>query len=214
MIACAVKVCGITCAEDAVMAVEAGVEMIGLNFVPSSPRCVSAARARDIVAAVARRAEVIGVVANLDVVTMLALRTEARLDSLQLHGDEPPEVFEKLSRSDYKAVRVSDERDVDLARRYLGPRILVDAKVAGVLGGSGHVFDWHLVTALARQRSLLLAGGLTPVNVGAAVSQVQPWAVDVASGVEDAPGVKAREKVRAFVRAVRAAGSGKAQLDE
>jgi phosphoribosylanthranilate isomerase len=212
--ACGVKVCGITCEEDAVMAIEAGVEMIGLNFVPTSPRCVSAARARDIVAAVARRAEVIGVVANLDVASMLALRTEAHLDALQLHGNEPPEVFEKLSGSDYKAVRVADERDVELARRYLGSRILVDAKVAGVLGGSGHVFDWHLVTGLARQRSLLLAGGLSPVNVGAAVSQVQPWAVDVASGVEDAPGVKGREKVQAFVQAVRAIGSKKARVEE
>lgn len=213
MSGCAVKVCGITRVEDAVLAVEVGAEMIGLNFVPSSPRCVSAERAREIRAAVARRAEIIGVVANLDVATMLSLRTEAQLDALQLHGDEPPLVFEKLSRSDYKAVRVLDERDVELARSYPGARILVDAKVPGVLGGSGHVFDWTLVSELARQRRLLLAGGLTPRNVAEAVQLVHPWGVDVASGVENAPGVKVRAEVFAFVRAARAIGGGKASAD-
>lgn len=200
MSGCRVKVCGITRIEDAIDAVEAGAQFIGLNFVPSSPRCVAVEVARELVGVVAGRAEVVGVVANLDVPQLEALRRDARLDSLQLHGDEPPEIFHALSSGDYKAVRVSDEGDVQRARCYPGSRILVDAKVAGVLGGSGHVFDWSLVEDLARERQLLLAGGLTPDNVVEAIRSVRPWAVDVASGVESAPGIKSRDKVLAFVR--------------
>lgn len=200
MSASRVKVCGITRVEDAVFAVEAGVTLVGLNFVPASPRCVSVETARMLVAAIAGRAEVVGVVANLQPAEMLSLRTEARIDSLQLHGDEPPESFRGLSSNDYKAVRVADASDVEEARRYPGNRILVDAKVPGVLGGSGHAFDWQLVADLARERELLLAGGLTPDNVAGAIRQVQPWAVDVASGVESAAGVKDREKVLSFIR--------------
>lgn len=197
-----IKVCGITRVEDAVFAVESGVQLIGLNFVPSSVRYISPVAARELVAAIAGRAEVVGVVANLSLEQLSELRRDARLDTLQLHGDEPPELLRQLSVSDYKAVRVGDATDVELARRYPGTRILVDAKVAGTLGGSGHTFDWSLVSGLVAERQLLLAGGLTPVNVGAAVAAVQPWAVDVASGVEAAPGLKSPEKVRAFVDAV------------
>lgn len=195
-----VKVCGITRVEDAVMAVEAGVTLIGLNFVPASPRYVSAESARKLVAAVAGRVEVIGVVANLLPTQLSALRLETGVDTLQLHGDEPPEFFEGLSVNDYKALRVSEAADVEAARTYPGRRILVDAKVPGVLGGSGHVFDWRLVAELATERQLLLAGGLTPENVASAVEAVNPWAVDVASGVESAPGLKSPEKVLSFIR--------------
>lgn len=198
-----VKVCGITQPDDAEMVVALGADLIGLNFVPTSPRCVNLEQSRRIVAAVNGRAEVVGVVANLDVASLEELRSAAGLDSLQLHGDEPPEVFAQLSHNDYKAVRVSDEQDVRLARRYPGSRILVDAKVAGLLGGSGHTFDWNLVVDLARERSLLLAGGLTPTNAGAAVAVVQPWAIDVASGVERAPGIKEERRVRDLIQAVR-----------
>lgn len=195
-----IKVCGVTRVEDAVFAVEAGATLIGLNFVPASPRCVSVEVARKLVTAINGRAEVVGVVANLEPTQLLSLRQAAQLDTLQLHGDELPESLEGLSVNDYKAVRISDAKDVELARRYPGHRILVDAKVPGVLGGSGHVFDWHLVAELAKERQLLLAGGLTPDNVGVAVSQVHPWAVDVASGVESAPGLKSPEKVLSFIR--------------
>lgn len=195
-----VKVCGVTRAEDAVFAVEAGVTLIGLNFVPASPRCVTAETARRLVTAIAGRAEVVGVVANLEPPALECLRRDARLDTLQLHGDEPPEVLSLLSDNDYKAVRIADVRDVATARLYSGRRILVDAKVPGLLGGSGHVFDWSLVADLASERQLLLAGGLHPENVREAVARVKPWAVDVASGVESSPGQKNPEKVLAFVR--------------
>lgn len=195
-----VKVCGVTRVEDAVFAVEAGVSLIGLNFVPTSPRCVTIEQAQQLVAAVAGRAEVVAVVANLEWSQMAALRAEVGVDTLQLHGDEPPELFRSLSANDYKAIRIADATDVALARRYPGQRLLVDAKVPGLLGGSGHVFDWRLVADLAKERNLILAGGLTPDNVQAAVSQVQPWAVDVASGVESAPGRKNPEKVVSFLR--------------
>jgi phosphoribosylanthranilate isomerase len=205
---CLVKVCGITRVEDAVFAVECGVEMVGLNFVPSSVRCITSETARQIAAAVAGRAEIIGVVANEDASRLNALRSEARVDAFQLHGDESPEIFRELSQGDFKAVRVAADDDVDLARSYPGTRILVDAKVSGVLGGSGHVFDWRLVSQLARERELILAGGLTPMNVGLAIAEVRPYAVDVASGVESDPGIKAAEKVTAFVAAARKSHRG------
>lgn len=201
-----VKVCGITRPEDAEMVVAAGAELLGLNFVPTSPRCVNLEQSRRIVEAVNGRAEIVGVVANLDVASLNELRSAAGLDSLQLHGDEPPEVFAWLSHNDYKAVRVAGEQDVISVRRYPGSRILVDAKVAGILGGSGHTFDWSLVVDLARERSLLLAGGLTPENASAAVALVRPWAIDVASGVERAPGIKEGRRVRELMLAVRGRG--------
>jgi phosphoribosylanthranilate isomerase len=208
-----VKVCGITRPEDAEMVVASGAELLGLNFVPTSPRCVDVEQSRRIVAAVNGRAEIVGVVANLDVASLNELRAAAGVDSLQLHGDEPPEVFAQLSHCDYKAVRVSDERDVVLARRYPGSRLLVDAKVAGILGGSGHTFDWNLVVELARERSLLLAGGLTPENASAAVALVRPWAIDVASGVERSPGIKDGDRVRELIQAVNTGDDRRADGD-
>lgn len=198
-----VKVCGVTSVADALMVVEAGVNLLGLNFVPSSPRFIRVSVAQAIVDAVGTRVEVVGVVANRSAAELNELRQVIGLHAWQLHGDEPPEVFAALSSVDYKAVRVAQASDVVLARTYPGPRILVDAKVPGVLGGSGHTFDWRLVQALAQERQLLLAGGITPDNVALAVESVRPWAIDTASGVESAPGQKDGQKVRALVARTR-----------
>lgn len=195
-----VKICGVCNAEDALSAIECGATLLGLNFVSTSPRRVATPLARRIIAAVAGRAEVIGVVADLSLAQLEQLRTEAGLDTLQLHGDETPELLASLSQNDYKAVRIGSASDVARARQYPGRRLLVDAKVPGVLGGSGHSFDWNLVLELSTERQLLLAGGLSPVNVQQAVQQVRPWAVDVASGVEVQPGLKDPALMRRFVR--------------
>jgi phosphoribosylanthranilate isomerase len=194
-----VKVCGVTSVADALMVVDAGVNLLGLNFVASSPRVISVAVARAIVEAVGSQVEVVGVVANWSSAELNELRQTIGLHAWQLHGDEPPEAFVLLSEVDYKAVRIAHAADVELARAYPGRRILVDAKVQGVLGGSGHSFDWRLVQELAQERQLLLAGGITPDNVVSAIESVRPWAIDTASGVEFAPGQKDPLKVRALV---------------
>ena len=200
-----VKICGITCVEDARAAVEAGASAIGLNFVPASPRCIDVETARAIVALVGGRVLVVGVVADLDVEAMRRLREEGELGCLQLHGDEPPEALEPLLPHAYKAIRVGGAEHVALADRYGGEHVLVDARVEGRLGGTGQRVDVALVAPLARRRKVTLAGGLDPSNVADAVEAVRPFCVDVAGGVERAgdPRRKDVAKMRAFVAAAR-----------
>jgi phosphoribosylanthranilate isomerase len=201
-----VKICGVTTVADARLCVEAGASAIGVNFVPSSPRCIGVPAARAIVGAVGQSTLVVGVVADLSVDAMRRLRDETGVGCLQLHGDEPAEAVTALLPHAYKALRVATAADVARADAAPGDYVLVDAKVDGALGGTGQVFDWALVVDLAKRRRLVLAGGLTPANVARAVRAVRPWCVDVASGVESAPGVKDLSKVRAFLDAVRQSG--------
>jgi phosphoribosylanthranilate isomerase len=208
-----VKICGVKTPEDALACVDLGASAIGVNFVASSPRVVDVEAARAIAAAVhasGTKAIVVGVVAGKSVDELRALVRDAGLDCLQLHGDESPADVQALLPHAYKAVRIATAADVDVARTFPGDHVLVDAKVEGVLGGSGAVFDWSLVRDLARERRLTLVGGLHPGNVAGAVSAVEPYCVDVASGVESSPGVKDLAKVRAFIEATRSLLSSRA----
>ena len=198
-----VKICGITRVEDALACIQAGASAIGLNFIPSSRRRVDPATARRIVDAVGDRVETIAVVADLGEDELKKLRADVGVRWLQLHGDEPPGVLSSVLPHAYKAVRIGSAADAALAASYAGERLLADAKVEGELGGTGAVFDWSLVQGLARSRQLILAGGLTPENVARAILAVDPWGVDVASGVESVPGIKDAAKVRAFIAAAR-----------
>ena len=195
-----VKICGVTTVDDARGIVDRGASAIGLNFVPGSTRRIDVARARAISRAVRGKILVVGVVADLTVAAMQALVADAELECLQLHGDELADTLAPLLPHAYKAIRIGGATDVDAARAYPGAYLLVDAKVEGALGGTGASFDWSLVRDLARERKLTLAGGLRPDNVAEAVRQVRPWCVDVAGGVESAPGVKDLALVEAFVR--------------
>ena len=177
-----------------------GASAIGLNFVPGSKRRIDVAQALAISRAVRGKILVVGVVADLGVPAMQALVAAAGLDCLQLHGDEPADALAPLLPHAYKAMRIGSAADVAAARAYPGEFLLVDAKVEGALGGTGASFDWSLVRELATERKLTLAGGLRPDNVAEAVRQVRPWCVDVAGGVETAPGVKDLALVEAFVR--------------
>lgn len=202
-----VKVCGVTDVDDARGCIEAGADAIGVNLVPESPRCVDVATARAIVSAVGDRAIVVAIVRDLPVEAMLRLRAETGCGCLQLHGDEAPEVLTALLPHAYKALSVGTRADVLGAARYAGDYLLVDAKAGGKRGGTGTTFDWSLVVDLARTRKLVLAGGLTPDNVAAAVRTVRPHTVDVASGVEEHghPRRKDFARVRAFVSNARGA---------
>jgi phosphoribosylanthranilate isomerase len=198
-----VKVCGITTVEQAIACVELGVDAIGVNLIPWSPRHVDEATARAIARAVGDRTLVVAVVADLDVNTMRALVERTGAGCLQLHGDEPSEDVAAVLPHAYKAVRIAGLEDVASAAAMPGDYVMVDARVPGALGGTGHAFDWGLVAGLARTRRLVLAGGLRPENVATAVAVVRPWCVDVATGVESSPGVKDMSKVEAFLREAR-----------
>lgn len=199
-----IKICGVTNVDDAEHVVRSGANAIGLNFVHGSKRRVTLEQARPIVEAVKGRIELVAVVSGPTDSEVKEL-TELGLDWLQLHGDEQPARVSRLLPRAFKAVAIEDAADARRAASYPGDRLLVDTKVSGASGGTGKVFDWQLVTELARTRQLILAGGLTPKNVAAAVRVLGPWGVDTASGVELVPGVKDAELVTAFVLAVRGA---------
>jgi phosphoribosylanthranilate isomerase len=200
-----IKICGITSLEDAELAIAAGADAIGLNCVPSSPRAVTGGVARTICEQCKGRVEVIGVVADLRTDEALAVRENVGFSALQLHGRETPRDLAMLLPRAYKAVRIGDADDAESAEAFGGERLLVDAKVDGMLGGTGVRVEPTLVSGLAAKRRVILAGGLAPDNVAEAVRAVRPFGVDVASGVErnDDPRRKDPAKLSAFVRAAR-----------
>src|SRR5450432_1363306 len=201
-----VKICGITSVRDAILAVEAGADALGLNFVPASKRVIDTATAAHISDAVGGRVELVAVVANRSVPELEELRSATGIRWLQLHGSEAPEELDLLLPEAYKAVGIAARADTARASEYGGSRLLVDAKIAGELGGTGQRFDWSLVVPLAARRDLIVAGGLSPGNVGEAVRVLHPFGVDVASGVEQRnnPREKDPALVAAFIDAVRA----------
>lgn len=198
-----VKICGLTREDDALQCVEAGADAIGLNFWPGTARCVDVATARRIVDAVGARVLTVGVFVDATEQEIADIRERTGIVCVQLHGQEPPELVARFLPHAYKALRVKGEASIDEARRFPGEHILLDAYVAGQPGGTGHTFNWRLAAAFARERRVTLAGGLHPGNVAEAISAVQPYCVDVASGVELSPGVKDPNAVTAFIRAAQ-----------
>jgi phosphoribosylanthranilate isomerase len=203
-----VKLCGITSPEDALMAVDAGADAIGLVFWPESPRRVDVETARRI--AEVLPAGIVRVGVFVDAPRDLLARTaeEAGLDLLQLHGQEQPNDLDGLPRRAWKAVRVGPDFAPEDALRYSrkAAGILLDTRAGERPGGTGQSFDWSLA-AVVREKApfLVLAGGLGPDNVREAIRLVRPHGVDVSTGVEHAPGRKDAGKVRAFVAAARSA---------
>lgn len=200
-----VKVCGITHIDDARAAIDAGADVLGFNLIPSSKRHVTPDAARAIVDRLHGEVICVAVVANLTPSQCAALGERAGIERFQLHGDEPPQHIAALAPRAFKALRIGDAADIARAQGFPGSYILVDAKVEGQLGGTGQLLDWNLVAPLATARPLILAGGLTPDNVADAVRVVQPWGVDVASGVEDPRDVRRKDaaRMRRFVEAAR-----------
>jgi phosphoribosylanthranilate isomerase len=209
-----VKVCGITHIDDARAALDAGADVLGFNLIPSSRRHILPELARSIVAELRGEVICVAVVANLTPSECTTLGARAGIDRFQLHGDEPPEHLEALAPRAYKALRIGDSADVERARVFPGAYVLVDAKVEGQLGGTGQRAPWQLLAPLAAARPILLAGGLTPENVEQAVRLVQPWGVDVASGVEQSGDVRRKDvaRLRRFVEAARRASRSKHSL--
>ena len=193
-----VKVCGITTPQDADMAVAAGVDAIGMILHASSPRQITAERAAEIRRVVPPMVSLIGVVVNAEIGHAQRLYDELGLDYLQLHGEESPDYAETLARPFIRAIRA---RTADLVQstitgNSLAGAFLLDPYVSGQHGGTGQTLD-HSLWPQSSDRPLILAGGLSPDNVAERIRQFQPFAVDLNSGVESAPGVKSKAKVEA-----------------
>ncbi|MFI8747709.1 phosphoribosylanthranilate isomerase [Pseudomonas sp. NPDC077186] len=201
------KICGITRIEDALAAVAAGADAIGLVFYAKSPRAVSVEQAAAILQTLPPFVTSVGLFVDMPRAELQTLLQRLPLDLLQFHGDESPVDCEGHGRPYIKALRVRPGEDVAAAMApYAGARgILLDTFVEGVPGGTGATFDWALVPRQAA-KSIILAGGLEADNVAAAIRQVRPYAVDVSGGVEASKGIKDAGKIRAFVQAVRDAG--------
>lgn len=207
-----IKICGIRTLDEALAAVEAGADMLGFNFYPPSPRYITPERCAHLVADLRELASGViltGVFVNVAPEEVRRIMALCGLDQAQLSGDEPPEHIAALGGRAFKAIRparlsVAQLTAASYARR-TPPVLLIDAAAGRAFGGSGQTANWEIAAALTDKMPILLAGGLKPDNVAAAIATVRPWGVDVASGVESAPGIKDAARVRAFVRAVREA---------
>lgn len=198
------KICGITRIEDALAAVAAGADAIGLVFYAKSPRAVNVQQARAIIAALPPFVTSVGLFVNASRCELGEILDAVPLDLLQFHGDESAADCEGYHRPYIKALRVKAGDDI-AAASLAYPRasgMLLDTYVEGVPGGTGEAFDWSLVPQ-GLSKPIILAGGLTPDNVAAAIARVRPYAVDVSGGVEQGKGIKDPAKIQAFMQAVR-----------
>jgi len=196
-----VKICGVTNIADATLAVQLGADLIGLNFYPPSPRFVPFAAAQEIRAVIPREVLCVGVFVNADRQQIVSFVEQLRLDLVQFHGDEQREDLAGWPCQTIKAVRIAPNDVFPDIRQIPTNYVLLDTYRAGRYGGTGEIFSWERIVPCRSQYEdrLILAGGLTPENVAGAVQTVRPWAVDVASGVEAAPGRKDLGKLRAFI---------------
>ena len=210
-----IKFCGMTRAADAEYAASLGAAYVGVIFA-KSPRRVDPAAAAAVLAGVRERASTVGVFGDATVETIGTVASDLRLDVVQLHGDPSPDVVDSMRRrfsgAVWAAVRIGGSALPDTAAGLLAvaDAVVLDARVAGQLGGTGHSFDWNAIARTLERRSddarVVLAGGLSPENVARAVRIISPDVVDVSSGVESAPGIKDHARMRAFRDAVRRRG--------
>jgi len=201
-----IKICGIVHPDDARAAVDGGADLIGLNFVPGTPRCLDLKTAAAIAECVEGRVERVAVFKDATPEEIQRVLRRVEFERVQLHGDETEEEVEAVDLPVIKAIRGAD---IEAAETYPGTLLLLDHPTEG--GGSGKPWNWADASELiSRGLDLILAGGLTPENVGAALSELGdmvPWGVDVATGVETAGNRKAPARIAAFIEAVRKAES-------
>ena len=213
-----IKICGLSTPATLEAALAAGADMIGLVHFPPSPRHVDVETARNLAEAARGRAAIVVLTVDAQAALLDRLADAVRPDLFQFHGAEPPQTLERMRAKGFgtiKALGVKSAEDLALAAHYapVSDFLLLDAKPpkeATRPGGLGQAFDWSLIDQLDRKRPLMLSGGLNADTVGEAIARVRPEAVDVSSGVESAPGVKAPEKIKAFVEAARQADAAQA----
>jgi phosphoribosylanthranilate isomerase len=200
-----VKICGITRAEDALAAVDAGADALGFVFWPGSPRFIDPFRARAIVAGVPPFVTTVGLFVDQPAEHVSAVASLVRVAAVQLHGAETPSYAALLGRPVIKAVSIGDRRtagDEGLERWPATVTVLLDAVDPVRHGGTGTTIDWDRASSVAARRPVLLAGGLTPDNVAEAIARVRPFGIDVSSGVERSPGIKHHGRLRALFEAI------------
>lgn len=209
-----VKICGMTNLDDCLVAAEAGADLLGFIFYPPSPRSAQPEATAEIIKVLKTKhpaVKTVGVFVDESFAQIQQIRESTNFDYAQLHGNESVAAVQQFDGHAYKVLRpASAEEAVEQAKKYAalgpasGPTWLIDAYDPNLYGGTGHKTDWQTAAQLARQYpGLLLAGGLTPENVAQAIAAVQPWGIDLASGVEAEPGRKDHNKVRALMEAVR-----------
>lgn len=200
-----VKVCGITSYDDAAMVLDQGVDALGFNFFPSSPRCLRPEDARSIIRRLPPFATAVGLFVNVALPAQVAeIARAAGVQVVQLHGDETPAYCRALdSWPLIKALRLGEDGIPGNLDEYAVQSFLLDARDDALFGGTGKSFDWRLAHDLRSLRPIILAGGLRPDNVREAIRVVRPYAVDVCSGIESAPGKKDPGKLIEFMREVR-----------
>jgi phosphoribosylanthranilate isomerase len=198
-----VKICGITNREDALMAVEAGADALGFVFFQGSSRYISPENATAIIRHLPPFVQTVGLFVNEELTVVNATADRCHLDIVQLHGEESPGYCDAVRRRIIKAFRVKDSFSLVALADYRVAGYLLDAWSPAAHGGTGTTFNWDIAAQVAASRPIILAGGLTPENVAEAVAAVKPYAVDVSSGVESAPGKKDVRLVEHFIRATR-----------
>lgn len=202
-----VKICGITSAQDANAAIEAGADALGFMFYEPSPRNLTIKAAREITRSLPPFITKVGVFVDAAESTIREAISECALDAVQFHGNEAPDVCRRFPIKVIKAFRILDTGSLAGLSLYQTSAWLLDSFVSGKHGGTGAVFNWDIALQAKRLGTpIILAGGLTPENVADALRKVQPYAVDVSSGVESAPGRKDRDKMKSFITAAKSTG--------
>ncbi|MBN2503694.1 MAG: phosphoribosylanthranilate isomerase [Anaerolineales bacterium] len=208
-----IKICGVKTLEDSLIACGARADMLGFNFYAPSPRYIEQTACRKIITeikAVFSQVVCVGVFVNHSATQIETIMDFIGLDLAQLSGDEPPETLTALGKRAFKALRPQDPAELNeliaaLPSRQNAPAFLLDSHHKGSFGGSGQTGDWELAARIAKSYPILLAGGLNPDNVAEAIRVVQPWGVDVASGVESQRGVKDSQRIVNFIQQARVA---------
>ena len=201
-----VKICGITNVDDAKAAADAGADALGFMFFPPSPRNLSVDAAAKISSQVSPFVLRVGVFVDPEPDFVSSAISACGLNLLQFHGNETPEFCEQFGVMTMKAFRVRDAKSLVCLSQYRTDAYLLDSYVAGRQGGTGEKFNWDLaIEAKKHRKPIFLAGGLTPLNVADAVTKVQPYGLDVSSGVESSPGRKDHQKIQSFICAAKKA---------
>ena len=199
-----VKICGMTNLKDVKVAVDGGVDAVGFIFYKKSPRSVTMQAVREIVLELPPFVDSVGVFVNETAEQINKIADHCKLDRVQLHGDESPAFCKKIRRRVIKVIRVKDIQSLKKLSDYPVSSFLLDTFSEDQYGGTGKVFDWNLAYSAKKYGPIILAGGLTPINVHQAIQRIQPYGVDVCSGVESQPGIKDHKKMKAFLKNVKA----------
>ncbi len=200
-----IKICGITNLDDALAAADAGADALGFNFYKKSPRYIEPEKATEIIAQLPPLMMPVGIFVNEHENRIREIQHMTCIQTIQLHGDESPEFCQRFENRVIKAFQVKDKESLKAMAHYRVGAFLLDSYREGARGGTGTTFDWHLAVVAKTFGKIILAGGLTPENVAEAVKLVQPYAVDVAGGVEKEKGIKDQAKVKKFIAEVRRA---------